>query len=217
MLCCNTTKGARAFCRIFLKSARQARFGSGKLPDVHGWCKPPEQLLRGASHAAIAWAYNPYVQINGMRFGARTHGKGALDLIGILDYGIGNVGSIKNMLKKAGAGSTIVHTAEELSACDKLILPGVGAFDDGMERLDASGMRGALDEAVALGKPVLGICLGMQMLGTFQRGRQTRRAGVHPFPQPALPTGGLPRAQSAAHGLGFCQPCPTLPTRLCKE
>ena len=91
--------------------------------------------------------------------------KGALDLIGILDYGIGNVGSIHNMLKKAGAASLIVHTADELSDCQKLILPGVGAFDDGMARLDASGMRAALDAAVAQGKPVLGICLGMQMLG----------------------------------------------------
>lgn len=86
-------------------------------------------------------------------------------MIGILDYGIGNVGSIRNMLKKAGAQSGIVHTAQELQACDKLILPGVGAFDEGMDRLDASGMRGALDSAVAQGKPVLGICLGMQMLG----------------------------------------------------
>lgn len=91
--------------------------------------------------------------------------KGALCLVGILDYGVGNVGSIQNMLKKAGSGSVIVHTAQELSACDKLILPGVGAFDDGMARLNESGMREALDAAVQAGKPVLGICLGMQMLG----------------------------------------------------
>ena len=86
-------------------------------------------------------------------------------MIGILDYGMGNVGSIRNMLKKAGATSEIVHTAAEVAACDKLILPGVGAFDAGMEQLDASGMREPLDAAVAQGKPVLGICLGMQMLG----------------------------------------------------
>ena len=84
-------------------------------------------------------------------------------MIGILDYGIGNVGSIQNMLKKAGAASEIVHTADTLSICDKLILPGVGAFDEGMNRLEASGMRIALDAAVAQGKPVLGICLGMQI------------------------------------------------------
>lgn len=86
-------------------------------------------------------------------------------MIGILSYGIGNLGSIRNMLKKAGAASGIVETAEALSACDKLILPGVGAFDTGMELLAKSGMRPALDEAVRNGIPLLGICLGMQMLG----------------------------------------------------
>ena len=102
--------------------------------------------------------------------------KGALELIGILDYGIGNVGSIQNMLKKAGAASEIIHTADALSVCDKLILPGVGAFDEGMDRLEASGMRTALDTAVAQGKPVLGICLGMQMLVLFSE--EGKRAGL---------------------------------------
>ena len=107
--------------------------------------------------------------------------KGALALVGILDYGIGNVGSIQNMLKKAGSTGVIVRTAEELAACDKLILPGVGAFDDGMERLDASGMRGALDTAVAKGKPVLGICLGMQMLGLSSEEGKCSGLGYIPF------------------------------------
>lgn len=86
-------------------------------------------------------------------------------MIGVLDYGIGNIGSILNMLKKAGAEAVAVTTGEGLSVCDRLILPGVGAFDQGMALLEKSGMRGALDEAVASGKPILGICLGMQMLG----------------------------------------------------
>jgi glutamine amidotransferase len=103
-------------------------------------------------------------------------GKGRFVLIGILDYGLGNVGSIQNMLKKAGSAGVIVHTAGELSACDKLILPGVGAFDEGMERLAQSGMRPALDEAVSQGKPVLGICLGMQMLGLSSE--EGRREGL---------------------------------------
>lgn len=107
--------------------------------------------------------------------------KGALDLVGILDYGIGNVGSIQNMLKKAGSPSVIVHTAEGLAACDKLILPGVGAFDDGMERLDASGMRAALDVAVTQGRPVLGICLGMQMLGLSSQEGKREGLGYIPF------------------------------------
>ncbi|MDD3334861.1 MAG: imidazole glycerol phosphate synthase subunit HisH [Eubacteriales bacterium] len=86
-------------------------------------------------------------------------------MIGVLDYGIGNIGSILNMLKKVGAQACAVTTADELSACDKLILPGVGAFDQGMALLEKSGMRPALDDAAASGKPLLGICLGMQMLG----------------------------------------------------
>ena len=102
-------------------------------------------------------------------------------MIGILDYGIGNVGSIQNMLKKAGAQSLIVRTAEELNACGKLILPGVGAFDDGMDRLDASGMRASLDDAVRQGKPVLGICLGMQMLGLSSEEGKREGLGYIPF------------------------------------
>jgi len=101
-------------------------------------------------------------------------------LIGILSYGIGNVGSIRNMLKKAGAAGTIVETKEALSACDKLILPGVGAFDTGMDLLEKSGMRQALDKAVQNGKPLLGICLGMQMLGTASE--EGKRPGLAYIP-----------------------------------
>ena len=102
-------------------------------------------------------------------------------MIGILSYGIGNVGSIRNMLKKAGAASTIVETKEELSACDKLILPGVGAFDTGMDLLQKSGMRQALDAAVQSGKPLLGICLGMQMLGNASEEGKRPGLGYIPF------------------------------------
>ncbi|MEG0864257.1 MAG: imidazole glycerol phosphate synthase subunit HisH [Clostridia bacterium] len=86
-------------------------------------------------------------------------------MIGVLDYGIGNIGSILNMIQKVGAQGCAVTNAQETEACEKLILPGVGAFDTGIHLLEESGMRSALDHAVALGKPVLGICLGMQMLG----------------------------------------------------
>lgn len=102
-------------------------------------------------------------------------------MIGILGYGIGNVGSIRNMLKKVGAASEIVETKEALSACDKLILPGVGAFDTGMALLEQSGMRQALDEAVQSGKPLLGICLGMQMLGTRSEEGKACGLGYIPF------------------------------------
>lgn len=85
--------------------------------------------------------------------------------ISIVDYGVGNLGSIKNMLKKLGANSRIVSRAEEIDNSEKLILPGVGAFDAGMRQLEQSGLRQALDEAVLERTvPVMGICLGMQLM-----------------------------------------------------
>jgi imidazole glycerol-phosphate synthase subunit HisH len=85
--------------------------------------------------------------------------------ITIVDYGIGNVGSIQNMLKKIGARSLVASKAEEILNASKLILPGVGAFDAGMETLAASGLVDALNhKAVEEKAPVLGLCLGMQLM-----------------------------------------------------
>lgn len=85
--------------------------------------------------------------------------------IGIVDYGVGNLGSVRNMLRRVGLPATIVDNPADMRACTKLILPGVGAFDRAMERLDASPLRGALDEMALERKvPILGICLGMQLL-----------------------------------------------------
>lgn len=101
-------------------------------------------------------------------------------MTGVLDYGIGNIGSILNMIKKVGAQGAAVRTAEELSRCDRLILPGVGRFDAGMALLCRSGMRRALDRAVAQGVPLLGICLGMQMLGRRSEEGRARDWGICP-------------------------------------
>ena len=86
-------------------------------------------------------------------------------MIAIVDYGMGNLGSIFNMLKKLGMPSKITSDRAEITAADKLILPGVGAFDTAMRRLVESGLKDVLDEQV-LGKkiPTLGVCLGMQLL-----------------------------------------------------
>ena len=88
-------------------------------------------------------------------------------MIAIIDYGIGNVGSIENMLKKAGERDVVfAHDASVLRTADRLILPGVGAFDAGINMLNQSGMREELDiQVLEQNKPILGICLGMQMLG----------------------------------------------------
>lgn len=102
-------------------------------------------------------------------------------MIGVLDYGIGNIGSILNMLKRVGAEAKAVTGKEQLDDCHKLILPGVGAFDQGMALLDASGMREGLDRAVAGGRPVLGICLGMQMLGLKSEEGVSPGLGYIPF------------------------------------
>ena len=85
--------------------------------------------------------------------------------ISIIDYGIGNLGSIQNMLKKLGAGFIVAADPSAVNNATKLILPGVGSFDAGMSQLNASGLRPALDVAVLDRKiPVAGICLGMQMM-----------------------------------------------------
>jgi glutamine amidotransferase len=83
----------------------------------------------------------------------------------IIDYGVGNLGSIQNMLNKLGAQSEIATDARAIERATKIILPGVGAFDSGMAQLNDSGLRASLDTAVLnRGVPVAGICLGMQLM-----------------------------------------------------
>ena len=86
-------------------------------------------------------------------------------MIAIVDYGLGNLGSIKNMLKKIGADSVITTDHTVIAAADKLILPGVGSFDNGMKNLKELGLIDLLNKKVLEDKtPVLGICLGMQLI-----------------------------------------------------
>lgn len=86
-------------------------------------------------------------------------------MIAILDYGMGNVKSISNMLKRLGYQSILTQTPAEILAADRIILPGVGAFDTAMNRLRNSGLIPHLEQAVLQNDtPLLGICLGMQLL-----------------------------------------------------
>lgn len=86
-------------------------------------------------------------------------------MIAIVNYGLGNLGSVQNMLKRAGHESRIISQPNELIGVEKLILPGVGAFDTGMKHLKQNGWIQPLNEAVLDRKvPVLGICLGMQLM-----------------------------------------------------
>ncbi|WP_266205283.1 imidazole glycerol phosphate synthase subunit HisH [Pontibacter kalidii] len=83
----------------------------------------------------------------------------------IIDYGLGNSGSIQNMLKRVGYNCTITNRPEELNAADLLFLPGVGSFDDGMSNLEKLNLIPILEKKVLVEKtPLVGICLGMQLL-----------------------------------------------------
>jgi glutamine amidotransferase len=86
-------------------------------------------------------------------------------IIVIIDYGLGNLGSMANMLKKASARAMISSDPAVIAQADKLILPGVGAFDTGMKNLEAHGLIPLLNAQVQEEKvPILGVCLGMQLL-----------------------------------------------------
>lgn len=86
-------------------------------------------------------------------------------MIGIIDYGMGNLASVSNALNSINEANTIVSTPEELGAVEKAILPGVGAFGDAMASLNAKGLSDAIREFTLKDqKPLMGICLGMQLL-----------------------------------------------------
>ena len=86
-------------------------------------------------------------------------------MIGIINYGSGNVQSIANIYNRTNFPFKIIDKPEQLKSVDKLILPGVGDFDETIKVLDSSGLRDALNEQVLINKkPVLGICVGMQIL-----------------------------------------------------
>lgn len=86
-------------------------------------------------------------------------------MLTIIDYGVGNLTSIKNMLKRIGVQSIIANSREAIEDAEKLILPGVGHFSYGMEQLHKSGLIPVLNKRVLEDKvPILGICLGVQLL-----------------------------------------------------
>jgi imidazole glycerol-phosphate synthase subunit HisH len=87
-------------------------------------------------------------------------------MITIVDYGLGNIRAFLNVYKRLNIEARAVAIADDLLGASKIILPGVGHFDQAMTRLDASGMRATLDTLVLRDKiPVLGVCVGMQILG----------------------------------------------------
>ena len=85
-------------------------------------------------------------------------------MIAIIDYGVGNLFSLKSSLGAIGQQAVVTRDLEELDRADHLILPGVGAFGDAVQKLRDTGMFQAVLDQAARGKPILGICLGMQLL-----------------------------------------------------
>lgn len=85
-------------------------------------------------------------------------------MIAIVDYGVGNLFSLKSSFAAIGADVKVTSDAEDLKKADSIILPGVGAFEDAAKKLFESGLVDVIKEQVALGKPMMGICLGMQLL-----------------------------------------------------
>ena len=85
-------------------------------------------------------------------------------MIAIVDYGVGNLFSLKSSLAAIGAEALVTGEAEALQRADKILLPGVGAFGDAARKLRATGLDAVIIEQAQKGKPLMGICLGMQLL-----------------------------------------------------
>lgn len=109
-------------------------------------------------------------------------------MVTIVDYGMGNLGSVKNMFKKIGVQAQVTNDLQFISKAEKILLPGVGSFDAAMERLTNTELRTVLDQKALVEKvPVLGICLGMQLLTQgseegHKKGLSWLPAFTHRFP-----------------------------------
>ncbi len=85
-------------------------------------------------------------------------------MVAVVDYGVGNLFSLRSSLESLGADVIVTNDAAELKTADKIILPGVGAFADAAQKLRSLGLDVLLKDLAANGKPIMGICLGMQLL-----------------------------------------------------
>lgn len=131
-------------------------------------------------------------------------------MIAIIDYGVGNLFSLKSSLAMIGAQAIVTGDADVLRSADRLILPGVGAFGDARQKLAQTGLDAALCAEAARGKHVLGICLGMQML--FDRSLEYgEHKGLGLIPGEVVPMAGrLPEGLKIPHigwnALAICKP-----------
>lgn len=130
-------------------------------------------------------------------------------MIHIVDYGAGNLFSVKNALDYLQIENKITANPVDLAEADGIILPGVGAFRDAMTMLNESGFTEAIKAQVAMGKPLLGICLGMQML--FEKGYEfgeTDGLGLIPGNVVLIDGGGLKIPHMGWNDLTVLHDCP---------
>ena len=99
-------------------------------------------------------------------------------MIAVIDYGAGNLRSIRRALEAAGAEVTVTSDAAEIAAADAVVLPGVGAAAHAMDRLDELGLIGPIRDAAESGRPLMGICLGMQLLFDHQEEGDSQGLGL---------------------------------------
>ena len=120
-------------------------------------------------------------------------------MIAIMDYGVGNLFSLKSSLAMIGAEAVVTGDQAVIRAADRIILPGVGAFGDARRKLAETGLDRMICEAAAGGKPLLGICLGMQML--FDRSLEYgEHEGLSLIPGEVVPLAGrIPQALKVPH------------------
>lgn len=110
-------------------------------------------------------------------------------IVGIIDYSVGNLRSVANAFVKVGGNAVFITEPEDVAAFDRIVLPGVGAFGSAIANLRNSGMADALDRHAKSGKPLMGICLGMQLMcrdsleDGFYQGLGWINASVIPLPQ----------------------------------
>lgn len=111
-------------------------------------------------------------------------------MVAIIDYDAGNLASVKKALAAIGAEAQVTRDAEEIRRADRVILPGVGSFGDACGKLDGFGLKEVLREYAAGGKPLLGICLGLQLFfGTSEESPGAKGLGLLPGKIQQIPAG----------------------------
>lgn len=127
-------------------------------------------------------------------------------MLALIDYGIGNLRSVQKALEHVGAAVALTEDPAVIASADKVVLPGVGAFGDGMKGLHARGLVGVVREVAARGTPLLGICVGMQVL--FEVGEELgEHAGLGILPGRVRPFPVSPTLKVPHTGWNQIEPC----------